>query len=100
MPEAIKQSTQPLKTGATGIAKAAAFLKETLGKEGDLIKAVKIDDGWEVAIEVVEPSAYMKRIGIAKPVYDKNVYRVLLDRNFDLISYDRQGQKPTGGPVE
>lgn len=97
MTKEIRQKTQQLKTGSEGIAKAATFLKETLGKEGNLIKATKKDDGWEVEIEVVEPSEYMKRIGIAKPVYDKNIYQVLLDRNFELISYERRGQKPFGG---
>ena len=62
-----------IKTGQRGIARAVEFLKETLGKEGDIIKATKSDTGWELEIEVVEQSEYMKRIGIAKPVYDKNV---------------------------
>ena len=91
------EEKQQLKTGSKGIAKAVTFMKEILGKEGDIVKAIKKDDGWEVEIEVVEQSEYMKRIGIAKPVYDKNVYRVLLDRNFDLVSYERKGQKSSGG---
>ena len=94
------EETQQLKTGLKGIAKAVAFMKETLGKEGDVVKATKTDDGWEVEVEVVEQSEYMKRIGIAKPVYDRNVYRVLLDRNFDLVSYERKSQKPFGGAGE
>ncbi len=94
------EKTQQLKTNSEGIAKAVAFMKETLGKEGDLVKATKTDGGWEVEIEVVEQSKYMKRIGISKPVYDRNVYRVLLDQNFDLVSYERKGQKPLGGAVE
>lgn len=94
------EEIQQLKTGSKGIAKAVAFLKDVLGKEGDIVKATKKDDGWEVEIEVVEESNYMKRIGIAKPVYDKNVYRVLLDRNFDLVSYERKSQKPSGGAAE
>ncbi len=100
MAKEIQQKIQQLATGAQGIAKAAVFLKEMLGKEGSLIKATKKDDGWEVEIEVVEQSEYMKRIGIAKPVYDKNVYRVVLDKNFELIAYDRKSQKPSGGAVE
>jgi len=94
----------PAKAGATGqakgIFKAVEFIKETLGKEGDIIKADKTDKGWEVEVEVIEQSEYMKRIGIPKPVYDKNVYRVILDQNFDLVSYERKGQKPSGGSAE
>lgn len=90
------EETQQLKTSSKGIAKAVAFMKELLGKEGDIVKAIKTDNGWEVEVEVVEQSEYMKRIGIQKPVYDKNVYRVILDRNFELISYERKGQKSSG----
>lgn len=85
---------------AKGIAKAVEFIKEMLGKEGVVIKANKIDKGWDVEVEIIEQSEYMKRIGIPKPVYDKNVYRVILDQNFGLISYERKGQKPSGGPAE
>ncbi|MEK9132285.1 MAG: hypothetical protein AAB606_01060, partial [Patescibacteria group bacterium] len=56
---------------AKGIAKAMAYIKEALGKsgkEGDIVKAIKQKDGWEVEIEVVEQSKYMQRIGITKPV--------------------------------
>ena len=94
------EEIQQLKTSSKGITRAVAFLKEMLGKEGDIIKATKSDTGWEVEIEVVEQSEYMKKIGISKPVYDKNVYRVLLDRNFELLSYERKGQKPSGGSAE
>ena len=94
------EGIQQLKTGSKGITKAVAFLKETLGKEGDIVKAIKTDDGWEVEIEVVEESNYMKKIGITKPVYDKNIYRVLLDQNFELVSYERKSQKSSGGVAE
>jgi len=88
------------KTQSKGITKAIAFLRDMLGKEGDMVKANKTDKGWEVEVEVVEQSEYMKRIGIPKPVYDKNVYRVILDQNFELVSYERKSQKPSGSPAE
>ena len=88
------------KPQSKGITKAVAFLRDMLGKEGDIVKANKTDKGWEVEVEVVEQSEYMKKIGISKPVYDKNVYRVVLDQNFDIISYERKGQKPSGGVAE
>lgn len=77
-----------------------AFLRDMLGKEGDIIKADKTDKGWIVEVEVIEQSEYMKKIGIPKPVYDKNVYRVILDQNFELVSYERKSQKPSGAPAE
>ncbi|MEK7083201.1 MAG: gas vesicle protein GvpO [Patescibacteria group bacterium] len=94
------EEIQQLKTDSKSIHRAVAFMKEMLGKEGDIVKATKMDDGWEVEIEVVEQSEYMKRIGIPKPVYDRNIYRVTLDRNFELVSYERKGQKSSGGPAE
>ncbi|KKS38462.1 MAG: hypothetical protein A3G49_05065 [Candidatus Sungbacteria bacterium RIFCSPLOWO2_12_FULL_41_11] len=96
MPE---EKTQ-LKTSSKSIAKAVEFIKEMLGKEGHVIKANKTNEGWEVEVEVIEQSEYMKKIGISKPVYDKNIYRVILDQNFDLVSYERKGQKPFGGSAE
>lgn len=92
MPEEKQQSK--------GITKAVAFLQDMLGKKGSIVKANKTDKGWEVEVEVIEQSEYMKKIGIPKPVYDKNVYRVLLDRNFEFLSYERRGQKPSGGATE
>jgi hypothetical protein len=83
-----------------GIAKAVSIIKEILDKEGEIIRAEKTNDGWDVEIEVVEQSEYMKRIGISKPVYDKNVYHVVLDQNFNLLSYERKGQKPSGRAAE
>jgi len=84
-----------LQMGEKSMTKAVQFIKEALGKEGDIIKTVKTTDGgWEVEIEVIERSEYMKKIGITKPVYDKNVYRVVLDKNFNITSYEKKSQKP------
>lgn len=84
-----------LQSQKMGVAKAVEFIKEVLGKEGDIIKAAKTEQGWEVEVEVVEQSEYMKKI-TTKPVYDRNVYRVILDQNFNLVSYERRAQKPFG----
>mgnify|MGYP001581566677 CR=1 FL=1 len=97
---AMAEELQQPKAGSPSIAKAAAHMKEVLGKEGNMTKAMKRDDGWEMEMEVVEQSEFMKKIGIAKPVYDKNIYRVILDRNFELVSYERRSQKPLGGAAE
>lgn len=87
--------------GYGGVSKAIAFIKETLGKEGDVVKAVRTSDGgWEIEVEVIEQSEYMKRIGISKPIYDKNIYRVILDKDSNVTSYERKAQKPSGSPQE
>ena len=87
------KANNPKMGQTTGIAKATSVIKEILNKEGEVIKATKTDSGWEIEYEVVEQSEYMKKIGIPKPVYDKNIYSVLLDHNFNLLSYERKGQK-------
>ena len=94
------EEKQQLKMRSKGIAKAVEFMKEILGKEGSVVKANKTDEGWEVEVEVIEQSEYMKKIGIPKSVYDKNIYRVMLDQNFEMVSYERKSQKPSGGSVE
>ncbi len=84
-----------LQSQKKGIVKAVEFIKEMLGKEGNIVKAAKTESGWEVEVEVIEQSEYMKKI-VPKPVYDRNVYCVILDQNFELVSYERRAQKPFG----
>lgn len=108
MPEEKSQSKVTIQKGSDGksasyggVTKAVAFIKETLGKEGDVVRAVRTSDGsWEVEVEVIEQSEYMKRIGILKPIYDKNFYRVVLDKDFNVSSYERKSQKPGGSQQE
>lgn len=101
MPEEKSQPKVAIQKNAGSIAKAIAFIKETLEKEGDVVRAVKTPDGgWEVEVEVIEQSEYMKRIGIPKPIYDKNVYRVILDKDLNVNSYERKPQKPGGSQQE
>ncbi|MFH1192465.1 MAG: hypothetical protein V1655_03245 [bacterium] len=69
------------------------FQQTLLNKEGEVVKALKTDIGWEIEFEVVEQSEYMKKIGIPKPVYDRNLFFIVLDHNFNLLSYERKGQK-------
>lgn len=92
-PFVASKTNNPKAGQATGIAKAVSAIKEILNKEGEVIKATKTDSGWEIEFEVVEQSEYMKKIGIPKPVYDKNIYYVILDHNFNLLSYERKGQR-------
>lgn len=85
-----------------GAAAAVKFLRDTLEKEGEIVKAAQTPEGgWEVEVEVIEPSEYMKRIGIPKPVYDRHIYRVVLDRAGEVSAYERKDAKPFGAaPTE
>ncbi len=84
-----------------GTAAAVRFLRDTLQKEGEAIKVLPLPEGgWEVEVEVIEASAHMKKIGIQKPVYDKYVYRVLLDAAGEVTGYERRYAKPYGSPGE
>lgn len=82
------------KTGSKfeSVNSAIEFLKDELGKEGEVIKAAKSNDGsWDIEIEVIEQSEFMKKIG--KRVYDKNIYALKLDKNYNVVSYGRKIKK-------
>lgn len=70
------------------------FFKETLDADSTVIKTQRANDGgWEAEAEVIETSAHMKKIGVTKPVYDKNFYQINLDKNLNVTSYERKSQK-------
>lgn len=80
-----------------GAAAAVRFLRDTLEKEGEVIKAEQTPEGgWVVEVEVIEASEYMKKIGVPKPVYDKNIYRVVLNAGGEVAGYERRAAKPSG----
>lgn len=70
------------------------FFKETLDAEGTVvIKTERANDGgWLAEAEVIERSAHMRKIGLSKPIYDKNFYQINLDKNLNVISYARKSQ--------
>jgi hypothetical protein len=71
---------------------ATEFLKKTLNvNDVKVIKATKISDGWETQAEVYEESAFIKSIGLATKVQDRNVYAVKLTDSLEVESYERQG---------
>lgn len=85
-------NNKPPKSKLESVNKALEFLRDELGKEGEVIKAAKSNDGsWDIEIEVIEQSEFMKKIG--KRVYDKNVYALKLDKNYNVVSYGRKVKK-------
>ena len=73
------------------------FLKKTLGvKDVKVIKATKVGDGWETEAEVYEESSFIKSLGLATRVQDRNIYAVKLNDSLDVESYERKGQLSLG----
>ena len=71
---------------------AAEFLKKALGvNEVRVIGVAKIDGKWEAEGEVYEESSFMKSLGLATRVQDRNIYVVKLSDNLQVESYERQG---------
>jgi len=68
------------------------FLKRTLNIEDvKVIKAAKIDDGWETEAEVYEQNSFLKSVGLPTKVQDRNIYTVTLSDSLEVESYERQG---------
>ena len=68
------------------------FLKNTLHiQEVKVIKATKVDDGWEAEAEVYEENSFLKSVGLSTKVQDRNLYVVKLSDNLEVDSYERQG---------
>jgi hypothetical protein len=72
---------------------ATEFLKGTLEKEGAVVKMSKTPEGWEVQVEVIEPSEYIKALGIPATVRERNLYEVKLGQGLEVVSYERMGQQ-------
>ena len=73
---------------------AIAFLSRTLPevKKVNVIKLVPIDEGdgiWEAEAEVWQPNATIESLGIRtrRPVLDKVLYLVRLDRRLNVSAY-------------
>ena len=68
------------------------FLKNTLGvQEVKVIKATKVDDGWEAEAEVYEENSFLKSVGLPTKVQDRNLYAVKLSDSLEVESYEREG---------
>ncbi len=68
------------------------FLKKTLSvKDITVIKVSKVDDGWDSEAEVFEASSFIKSLGLATRVQDRNIYAVKLNDSLEVESYARKG---------
>ena len=72
----------------------AEFLKKTLNvKDVKVIKAAKVDDGWESEAEVYEESSFIKSLGLTTRVQDRNIYAVKLNGALEVESYELAGAR-------
>lgn len=70
---------------------SSEFLKKTLNvKDVKVIKVTKAGSGWETEAEVYEESSFIKSLGLASRVQDRNVYTVRLEDNLEVQSYERK----------
>ena len=71
----------------------AEFLRNTLSvKDVKVIKAAKAGDGWESEAEVYEEISFIKSLGLATRVQDRNFYEVKLNDRLEVESYGRKGE--------
>ena len=82
-------------TGVIEVGKAVSeFLKQTLNvKDVKVTKVTKADEGWETEAEVYEESSFIKALGLATRVQDRNIYVVKLDSSLEVQSYQRKKEE-------
>lgn len=66
------------------------FLSEMFSTQFSVVSVKRIPQGWSVVAEVYEESAFIKSIGLATRVMDRNFYRIEMDENLEVTSYIRQ----------
>lgn len=71
---------------------ASAFLQKMLKvKNVKITKVSKAGSIWEVEAEVYEENSFIKTLGLATKMQDRNYYNVTLDENLEVQSYSRGG---------
>jgi hypothetical protein len=72
----------------------SGFLKRTLSVDNaKVIKITKAPEGWEGEVEVYEESSFIKSVGLPTKVKDRNIYRINIDENLGVQSYERKNTK-------
>lgn len=74
----------------------SGFLKRTLSvKDTKVVKISKMPDGWEGEVEVYEESSFIKSIGLPTKVKDCNIYKIKVDDDLEIQSYERKRAQQT-----
>jgi len=75
----------------------SGFLKRTLSVgDAKVIKITKTPEGWEGEVEVYEESSFIKSIGLSTKVKDRNIYKIRVDENLEVQSYERKNGRAEG----
>jgi hypothetical protein len=75
----------------TASRRAGEFLQRMLEVDSlHVIGAAQVEGVWHVEVEVFEESAFMKSLGLAARAQDRNLYRVTLNGDLEVESYERQ----------
>jgi len=63
------------------------YLKKKLGRDAKIIRLKKTESGWIGDAEVFEDSAFIKSLGLATKVQDRNIYVISLNNEFEVVGY-------------
>lgn len=58
-------------------------------KPSRYLKIAREGEEWEVVAELYEESAFIKQLGINAQVKDRNTYSVILDKQLEVLSYEK-----------
>jgi hypothetical protein len=84
MPESHKEQEMSIdKAGKT----INDFLNKKLGRDSKIIRLEKTEKGWLGDAEVFEDSSFIKSLGLATKVQDRNIYELLLDNDLEVVGY-------------
>ncbi|MCX7003896.1 MAG: hypothetical protein NTV22_11560 [bacterium] len=63
------------------------FLHKKLGRDAKITRLEKTEQGWIGVAEVFEESSFIKSLGLATKVQDKNIYQVTLNNALEVVGY-------------
>jgi hypothetical protein len=77
------------------------FLNKKLGRDAKITRLEKTEKGWIGDAEVFEDSSFIKSLGLATKVQDRNIYEVLLSNELEVLGYklkkENAGKENAGG---
>ena len=69
------------------------FLKDNFKQNAEIIKIKKTDEGWVSEGVIYEASSFIKSLGLATKVQDRNIYEVELTNDLEIVSYSRKNEE-------
>jgi len=65
------------------------FLEELTEGKAKVIRVSRQGEGWFGIAEIFEESSFIKSLGLDTRVMDKNTYEVELDKDLEVVSYEK-----------